>query len=131
MATTSNPKKCKDKNRRGEPCGAWAVEHSDYCFWHDPILARARAAARRRGGQARHGRHIGTTGAPVKPVVIEDVGDVVKLLERTIGDVLTLEKSIGRARAIGYLAGVTLRAFEVGDLEERITALEERLEARK
>ena len=125
MATTAN-RQCKAKNRRGEPCGAFAVADSDYCYWHDPTKARERAEARRRGGQARHGRRISETEFR-PPVRVSGVDDIMSILERTILDLLRLENSISRARALIYAASVGLKALEVGELEERIAVLEQKL----
>ena len=102
---------------------------SDFCFAHDPTKAAERKAARARGGRARHGRNLDGAGN-AGPVTISTVPDVVGLLARTVNDVLTLENSIQRARAIGYLAGVIVKALEVSDLEERLTAIESVLKAR-
>ena len=97
---TSTGKKCEALTKAGTPCAAWAVEGSDFCFWHDPAQAKARAAARAKGGRARHGRHIGQTGT-TEPVEIGNMADVVALLQRTINDALSLENSLQRARTIG------------------------------
>lgn len=113
---------CKDTNERGEPCSAPVVEGSEYCFWHDPALAKERAEARKRGG---YGRRQVKAGEPGEPVQARSPQDVVALVERAINDALALENSIARARAIGYLAGVALKAQEVGELEERLEALEQ------
>jgi hypothetical protein len=86
-------------------------------------LARVRKAARSRGGQARHGRRIGTTGQ-AEPVAITSVDGVIKLLAQEIRNVLTLEKSISRARAVGYLASVALKSFDLGEYDARLTAVE-------
>ena len=60
-------------------------------------------------------------------VPLASLSDVVQLLEQTVGDLLTLENSISRARAVGYLCGVVVKALEASDLEERIVRLEEQL----
>ena len=121
-ATTT--KRCTAKTKRGLPCKGWAVSGSDFCFVHDPSLAKERAAARSKGGRARHGRRIGQTGAG-DPVILGDVGAVVRLLERVINDALSLENSLQRARTVGSLAGVVLKGLEVGELEDRVSALEQ------
>jgi hypothetical protein len=128
VATTGRP--CKAKNARGEPCGAYAMRGSKYCFHHDPAKAEERKVARTKGGRARHGRTL-AEGGNDGPVQIETVADVVDLLVRTINDVLSLENSIQRARAIGYLAGVVVKALEVAELEERVAALEAALKTRR
>jgi hypothetical protein len=67
------------------------------------------------------------------PFRLKTAADVVRLLEEQVAavrdepDVGTLEK----ARTIGYLAGVALKAIEAGNLAARIEALEAILKARK
>jgi len=68
---------------------------------------------------------------PVQPAVsiefrLETAGDVIALIENQVQAVLdeaeagTLEK----ARCIGYLASVSLKAIEAGNLAARVEALE-------
>ena len=73
-----------------------------------------------------------TTPIPV-PFRLKTAADVIGLLEEQIAAVRdepeasTLEK----ARCIGYLAGISLRAIEAGDLAARLEALEAILKERK
>jgi hypothetical protein len=54
--------------------------------------------------------------------------DVLELLSETIGEVREAEgETFVKARVIGYLAGVTLKAVETADLEARLAALEKKL----
>jgi hypothetical protein len=130
VTSTGNiPQRCTATKADGTPCQAWACEGSAYCFWHDPDQAQARREARARGGAARHGRHIGTAGGG-DPVALADVGDVLPILERAINDLLQLENSVARARALGYLCGQAVKVFEVTDLERRLEALESALRMR-
>jgi hypothetical protein len=126
---TSTAKRCKATTKTGQPCAAWALAGSDFCFWHDPAKTKARAEARARGGRARHGRHIGHVGN-TEPVEIRHMGDVVTLLQQTINDALSLENSLQRARTIGSLASVIIKALEYATLQERVEALEQALKAR-
>lgn len=73
-------------------------------------------------------------GTPLPlPFRLKTVRDVLTLLEEQINAVRedkeagTLEK----ARTIGYLAGIALKAVETADLEARVAALEEVLQGRK
>ena len=74
----------------------------------------------------------GTTALPL-PFRLKAASDVLALLEEQISAVRndpeagTLEK----ARCIGYLAGISLKAIEAGDLTVRLEALEGVLKARK
>jgi hypothetical protein len=99
------------------------VAGSEFCFWHDPDLTEERRRARAKGGHARHGRTVKPPNGR-DPVTVKVAGDVLPLLERAVNDVLALENSIARARAIGYLAGQVIRAFEVTELQQRVEALE-------
>jgi hypothetical protein len=108
------------------------VGDTDHCFAHDPARAADRARARKQGGHQRHAGTARTEGrgraaAPREVVTLGSVADVRTLLERTVGDTLALDNSPQRSRTIGGLLGVALKALEVGELEARVAALEERL----
>lgn len=59
-----------------------------------------------------------------EPVRLRSPDDVLALLERVMSDTLHLENGASRSRAIGYLAGLALKALEIGEIEERLAALE-------
>ena len=107
------------------------VAGSRRCFAHDPARGRDRAAARKRGGRNRRapapsadGR---SGGADRGPVALRDVASVQALLEATVTDTIAQENSAQRSRTLGYLLGIALKALEVGELEERLAALEAHL----
>jgi hypothetical protein len=122
--------KCQATTKNGTPCQAYALAGSDYCFHHDPAQATQRLAARSKGGRARHGRHIGPVGQS-EPVELDTMADVATLLRQTINDTLNLENSLQRARTIGYLSGLFIKALDVAVLEQRVIALEHVLELRE
>jgi hypothetical protein len=65
----------------------------------------------------------------LEPIMIETVQDVKAVLAEFINEVrVSGADIILRARCIGYLAGVILKAIEVGDLETRLQKIEERIE---
>ena len=114
-------KQCEFIKPGGEPCKAYALLNLDYCFWHNPETASKRALAQKRGGQNRragkqsnHGRYS-----------IKTTDDIAKALEDALNDACGLENSHARARTIGYLCQISLRALEVGELEKRLEALEQ------
>ena len=121
---SASGRQCKASSSSGDRCQAYAVEGSAYCYWHAPELADVRKEARSAGGRARHGRKLGTDRTRV---TLASLADVVELVERAVNDLLQLETSISRARAIGYLAGVACKALEASDLEQRIARLEEQV----
>jgi len=99
----------------------------------DPERARAyfrQYRRTRRGGDAR--------STPVHPSVsiefrLETAGDVIALIENQVQAVLddTEAGTLEKARCVGYLASVSLKAIECGDLAARLEALEAVLKARK
>ena len=122
--------KCQAITQNGTPCQAYAAAGSDYCFHHDPAQAAERRVARSKGGRARHGRHLAPVGQAA-PLTLDTTADVATLLQRTINDTLQLENSLQRARTLGYLAGLFLKALDMAVLEQQIAALERALERRE
>jgi hypothetical protein len=112
--------RCQATTQDGTPCQAYAVAGSDYCFHHDPARAAERRQARSKGGRARHGRHIGPVGQ-AEPVVLDTMADVATLLERAINETLQLENSIQRARTLGYLANLYIKALKMTPFSQRRT----------
>jgi hypothetical protein len=55
---------------------------------------------------------------------IGTVGAVQRILDIAIIDTISLENSPNRNRTLGALAGLALKALEVGEQEERLTAIE-------
>jgi len=122
MTTTAT---CKATTRSGEPCRSWTVNDSNFCFWHDPGTVQARAEARSKGGRARHGRKL---SGGCEPVRIQCAPDVLPILEATVNDLLRLENSIARARAITYVCATLIKGFEMSELDTRVQVLELRYE---
>lgn len=121
---TSTGRHCKATTRNGKPCQSYAVGEGDLCYWHDPALAEARRASRAKGGLARHGRTIGPVAGDLKPVTIRTAADVLPVLEEAVNEVRRMEPSINKARALAYVCGMVVKAFEVTDLQKRVEALE-------
>jgi hypothetical protein len=74
----------------------------------------------------------GQTAIPL-PFRLKTAADVLTLLEEQVGAVRGDPKltTVERARTVGYLAGVALRAIEAGDLAARVEAVEAVLKARR
>ena len=98
----------------------------------DPDRARAyfRGYRRiRRGGDG--------CSTPVHPVVspefrLETAGDVIALIENQVQAVLDDADAgaLEKARTVGYLASISLKAIECGNLTARLEALEASLKKR-
>ena len=123
MIEHAGPRPCKAMCKSGAACRMPCVSGSEYCFTHDPALAARRKEACSRGGRARHGRKLGPL-AEGEYVTINDLGDVVRIVERELNEVLHLDRSISRARAVGYLCGIVSGIYKDSELEARLAALE-------
>lgn len=123
---------CLGTNKSGEPCTLPPMYGFDYCYWHnpDPDIAEKRRRGQSMGGKARHGRvisipkHISVIVEPNTPATLRCIDDIFVLLEAAATYTFALENSCKRNRVLVSIAMVALRALEVGDLEERIAALE-------
>jgi hypothetical protein len=83
-------------------------------------VARTRAAARGKpGGKP-------STLPSLAALRFKTARDVLRLLNSQVEALLEDEAldSVTRARALGYMAALLLRAVETGELEDRLTALE-------
>lgn len=117
--------RCKATTQSGQPCEMACLANSDWCFAHAPEKGRERAAARKRGGLNR--RAPAPSGDQIPPTDLRDVRSIQELLERVVTDTLAQENSAQRSRTIGYLAGLLLKAVEVGEFEARLAAIESSL----
>jgi hypothetical protein len=113
---------CQAVKDDGQPCHAPRLRDGEFCFWHSPEHAEEAAEAQRLGGLRRR-REKAVSGA-YDFDGLADVGQVQRLLEIAASDTLSLENSVARSRTLAYLAQVALKALEVGELAERIDALE-------
>ena len=116
---------CSAHKENGEPCGQPPLKDGDVCFWHSPEHAAEAAEARRLGGLRRRREKI-TSGA----YGFEGLGsaeDIRRLLEVAVVDTLALDNSVARARTLAYLAQVSVKLLETGEVEERVAALEQTL----
>ncbi len=65
------------------------------------------------------------------PVRIKTATDILDLLEVTINEVRDADSDVlTKARCVGYLAGIALKAVETADLEKRLIAVEKLLKGR-
>lgn len=92
-----------------------------------------RDPARQREYQREYGRLRRADGAQTPgqaaiplPFRLKTAADVLALLEEQVGAVRgdSALTTVERARTVGYLAGVALRAIEAGDLAARVEAVE-------
>jgi hypothetical protein len=112
--------RCKAEKVNGAPCPNPA-RASGYCFAHDPTAGAQRAEARRRGGRHSHARH---SDAPRPPADVRSLDDVRAVLAYALGEALEADNSIPRGRLLVAIAAAYLEIVKVGELEQRLAALE-------
>jgi hypothetical protein len=102
-----------------------ALAGSDYCWNHAPEVAADRARARRKGGE--HSRTpYAVEPSPEERPSLRDMS-VVALAERAVADTLQQPNTSHRSRTLLQACLVALRVHEVGEMEERLAAIEARL----
>jgi hypothetical protein len=119
---------CSATTSRGEPCNATPRGESGLCLWHDPALVDEANAARRLGGQKR--RREATVLAAFDLEGLANVGQIQRIVEIVVTDLLGMENSIARARSLLSAAQVAAKLLEPGEFEERLPQLESVLEPR-
>lgn len=121
-------KQCQATNRRGEPCSASANE-TGFCFAHDATKGRERAIARRKGGLQRITPHV--ADASIMPKQTRTIADVMIILDYALQESLVLQNSIQRGRLLVSIAHGYIEALKVGEMEQRLEAVETALSLRK
>lgn len=121
--------KCKGKTTDGTPCGMNPLRGQPYCFAHSPEAAPARAAARKLGGFNRHTPH---AGDPSKiPANIETAADDLKVLQYIQDELIVMENSIPRNRALIALVATRNGIRETSEIQTELKELRAALQARE
>ncbi len=123
----SKPPHCRGRTRAGQPCAAHAGP-SGWCAFHDPALGRRRAAGRKRGGQRSRTLSVADPARVALP--IRDHAGVLSLLDVATEDTLAQPNSAQRTRAIVALGLAYFKGMEIGEIEQRLEALEKTLPAK-
>ncbi len=112
---------CRATRRDGEPCRAKAGP-AGYCFGHDPDLAQRHEEGRSVGGRNR------ATAARVGKLLQGDgeIVDVLGLLKTAMVEAYAGTLDARSAGALASLSNALVRMHEIGTLELRIKALENR-----
>ena len=115
-------RRCVFAKADGEPCGMPPLVDRPYCYSHDPDRAEEAAEARRLGGLRR--KKEGTITLAYDLPGLESVVGIRRLLEIVKVDGLSLENGIQRLRTLISTAVAATNLLKVGELEDRIAALE-------
>lgn len=122
MTNQTTTKACHGRTNQGKPCRMAPLRGSVYCFNHDPAKRQAQAQARRAGGLARHTPHAGNL--ETIPADVQTIDQARGILNYALQELLVMDNGIARARALIALFDSFVKAFEIGELEKRIAALE-------
>ncbi|HVA19069.1 MAG TPA: hypothetical protein VMU55_02725 [Solirubrobacteraceae bacterium] len=115
-------RRCFGRNAQGEPCGATPRGESGLCLWHDPELKQAADEARRAGGQRR--KRDATLFAAYDLDGVRTVDQSQRLVEVAVSDLLEADRGIPRAKALLSAARTAADLQKLGELEERLEAVE-------
>jgi hypothetical protein len=115
-------RRCAFVKADGGPCGMAPLVERPFCFAHDPERAADAAEARRLGGLRR--RKEGTVAVAFDLPGLDSVGGIRRLLDIVVTDGVGLDNGIPRLRVLISTAVAATNLLKVGDLEERLAALE-------
>ncbi len=118
-------RRCHAITERGDSCRQAPLHERDFCYWHDPENAEEASEARRVGGLRR--RKERALGEAYSLEGLDAVAGARRLVELAVTEALLLENTLPRARLLVAAAHAVVRLLEVGELEERIKALESAL----
>ena len=124
----SKKNQCEAKTKKGKPCNASANE-TGFCFVHDATRGKERAIARRKGGLTRITPHV--ADASIVPEETRSIEDVMTILDYALQESLGLSNSIQRGRLLVSIAHGFVEALKIGELEQRLEAIEMTLKMRK
>jgi hypothetical protein len=115
-------RRCVIPRSDGLPCQMAPQHDRPFCFSHDPERAEDAAEARRMGGLRR--RKEGTIAVAYNLPGLDTVPGIRRLLDIVVTDGIGLENGIARLRVLISTAVAAMNLLKVGELEERIAALE-------
>ena len=115
-------RRCAYAKADGQPCQMAPLHERPYCFSHDPERAEEAAEARRLGGLRR--RKEGTIAVAYDLPGLDTVVGIRSLRDIVVTDGVGLDNGIPRLRVLISTAVAAMNLLKVGELEERLAALE-------
>ena len=106
----------------GSRCRAGPQRERPFCFAHDPERAAQAAEARKLGGLRR--RKEGTIVLAYDLPGLETVAGIRRLLQIVSTDGLAMDNGVPRLRVLISTAVAATNLLKVGEIEERLAALE-------
>jgi len=121
VLTLKDVRRCSTNRRDGQPCGATPLRDAPSCFVHDPASRELAMEARHQGGLRRRRDKtlkqvyaVGGIGTP------EEIG---RYLEVALADLLALDNSVARNRALITRVQAAIQLREPGELVAEVRAL--------
>ncbi len=115
-------KTCSGIGNKGERCRAPALRDSAYCVFHDPEYADVVQQGRIAGGQRR--KREAALATAYDFVGMGTIADLQRVLDIATIDTLNLENSVQRNRALIAAVLAAAKVIEVGEMEDRLQAVE-------
>ena len=112
---------CTATTKSGAPCSAQAWRDG-ICQWHHPSLEGDRAGWRAKGGANRSNKARARRDLPTDP---RNLADVKRVLGRALVDLESGALDPARGSAMAAVARAMTTVIEKGEIEERLTMLEE------
>src|SRR5260221_13479174 len=112
MPVSTANSRCAATNVRGKQCGGKHLHGDIFCWAHSPDVAARRTAARRAGGQARHGRQIGSVGEALQPIDLVSIEGCRMFVHFAAKDLSKCEPSVDRAKGWLRCAEVAIKVVE-------------------
>jgi hypothetical protein len=113
---------CTAVRADGRPCRATRLRDEEFCFFHSPETPEEAAEARRLGGL--HRRKKKSVAAIYGFAGLRTISDSQTLLETAAIETLAIENSINRNRTLATFVATAAKLIELGDLADRVAALE-------
>ena len=114
---------CAFRFPTGEPCHSPPLHDSDFCLMHSPEHAPEVQEARHLGGL--HRKREVTIAAAYDLEPLNTVEGVQRLIQVVMTDTVGMENGIARNRLLVSLALAALDTLKTGELEQRMTSLEQ------
>ena len=119
---------CQAATKGGDICRQPPLRDETLCFWHSPEHAEEAAEARRLGGLRR--RRERTVAGAYEVEGLDTVPSIRRIIEIVTLDALGMDNSIARGRLLIAAMQAATKLLEVGEIEERLTRIEQTLSPR-
>jgi hypothetical protein len=119
---------CEQKKLNGQRCRAHALPGRSCCTFHDPSLARRRAAGRKQGGVNRTSKLGSKVTATLPPDTLDlpltNPTELVAALSQTFNQVRRGQLGVSVGNCLAIIATAILKAQEGDGVLPRLEALE-------